>query len=1131
MKNRLSILFYVFLAMTGSLAVNGDQASAATTERVSIASGGAQGNGSSEGSAISADGRYVAFTSSASNLVTGDTYGATDVFVHDRENNVTERVSMASNGTQANDHAWHIPAISADGRYVAFTSAASNLVSGDTNGSWDVFVHDRETNVTELVSKASDGTLGDFVSEYPRISADGRYVVFISGATNLVPNDTNGTFDIFVHDRTTKVTERVSISSSGVEGNDVSYTYTVSPGISDDGRYVAFRSKASNLVDGDTNGARDIFVHDRQTKVTERVSIASDVTQGDNDSYDPVISADGRYVAFTSDASNLAPDSAGGGIFIHDRDAKTTKRVSGDGLFVAISADGRYVAFKSTSASPYDIFVHDSQTDVTDRVSTAGDGTQGNGSSNHPSISADGRYVAFSSSATNLVSGDTNGVSDVFVLERTVDLGIIKQAPVTVNTGGVFDYVLSVTNNDSITATGVTITDALPQTVSFLSASSGCSESGGTVTCSLGTVPKGTTSQATITVRAGAAEVITNTASVSAEQTDPNTANNSSGASTSAANAPALNDQTFSMAENSANGAVVGTVAASDPDGDTLTFSVTSGSPNPFTINSATGQLTVADNSQLDYETTPQFLLVVQATDSSGLSDSGIVTINVANLNESPTALSLGNTVVDENTNTGGGYGIGTLSTIDPDTGDTFIYAIAGGADAALFSISGNQLVLTAGVLDYETKSSYSITVRSTDSGGLSIDRSFTITVTDLNDAPTAANNTVSINEDTAYSFTTANFGFMDQDAGNTLQKVQITELPLQGSLALSGAAVTLNQEISADDIALSKLTFTPTSNTSGEPYTTFQFKVHDGTDYSVSAYTMTVNVLNTSACDAATCEPVTPIPGVEVTFTGGVTAGGQTTVDIYTPDINTGTCDGAANFDFGLNILSQSCYDIHTDAVFNGTVNICLTYDDTNLSLEQEQALTIQHMESGSWQNRTTSVNTDTNIVCGEVSGFSWFVIGYDKTPPTFTLDRLRDTLWPPDHKMVKVARVTNVADSADPSPTVDIRVSSTDVFIGKDKDKDGKDKHKQKGEKDGKNGHKHEDEEDDDAEHGDNRHASDWKVRKSGDTWEVWVRAERSGKSADRIYTITATVTDKGGNQATDSHTVLVPHDKNKK
>jgi hypothetical protein len=384
-----------------------------------------------------------------------------------------------------------------------------------------------------------------------------------------------------------------------------------------------------------------------------------------------------------------------------------------------------------------------------------------------------------------------------------------------------------------------------------------------------------------------------------------------------------------------------------------------------------------------------------------------------------------------------------------------------------------------------------------------------------------------------AYVFPTADFPFTDEDAGDTLSQIQITTLPAAGALAMNGTPVTANQAVSSASLAAALLTFAPAANESGSPYATFQFKVHDGTDYSVNAYTMTVNVLNTSACDAAACGPVTPIPSVEVTFTGGVTAGGQTTASISAPDIDTGTCPGAANFNFGLHILNQSCYDIHTDALFEGAVKICLTYDDTDLTIEQERALTIQHMESGSWQNRTTSVNTDTNIVCGEVSGFSWFVIGLDKTPPTFELDGLRDTLWPPDHKMVKVATVTNVADSADPSPTVDIRVSSTDVFTGKDKDKnkDEKNKHKQQGEKDGKDGDKHKDREDDDAEHGGNRHAADWKVRKADDTWEVWVRAERSGDSTDRVYTITATVTDKAGNQATDSHTVLVPHDKNKK
>jgi Tol biopolymer transport system component len=265
---------------------------------------------------ISADGRYVAFASGASNLVPGDTNGWADVFVHDQQTGQTSLVSVAADGMQGNGGSWG-PSISADGRYVAFTSEASNLVPGDANGVQDVFVHDRETEQTSRVSLAADGTEGNSHSAGPSMSADGRYVAFRSWASNLVPGDTNGMLDIFIHDRQTGQTSRVSVATDGTEGN----SHSAGPSISADGRYVAFISEASNLVPGDTNGQQDIFVHDRQTGQTSRVSVAADGTQGNGGSYWPSISANGRYVAFMSEASNLVPGDTNGqqDVFVHDR--------------------------------------------------------------------------------------------------------------------------------------------------------------------------------------------------------------------------------------------------------------------------------------------------------------------------------------------------------------------------------------------------------------------------------------------------------------------------------------------------------------------------------------------------------------------------------------------------------------------------------------------------------------------------------------------------------------------------------------------------------------------------------------------------------------------------------------------
>jgi Tol biopolymer transport system component len=263
---------------------------------------------------------------------------------------------------------------------VAFESFASNLIPGDTNGASDIFIHDQVTGQTTRVSVASDGTEGNDHTFSPAISADGRFVAFASQAGNLVPGDTNtcGSVipgscpDVFVHDRQTGTTTRVSVASDGTEANGGNNN----PTISGDGRYVAFGSLASNLIGGDTNGAGDIFVRDRQTGTTTRVSVASDGTQANRDSSDASISSDGRFVAFHSFATNL------------------------------VSSD---------TNNESDVFVHDQQSGATSRASVASDGTQANSASARPSITSDGRFVAFDSVASNLVPGDTNGIIDVFV--------------------------------------------------------------------------------------------------------------------------------------------------------------------------------------------------------------------------------------------------------------------------------------------------------------------------------------------------------------------------------------------------------------------------------------------------------------------------------------------------------------------------------------------------------------------------------------------------------------------------------------------------------------------------------------------------------------------------------------------
>jgi Tol biopolymer transport system component len=329
---------------------------------------------------LSADGRYVAFFSEASNLVPGDTNSARDVFVRDRLAGTTTRVSVSSTGAQGDDESL-VPVISANGRFVAFQSFATNLGGPDSHSFYDVFRHDRWTGRTIKLTLAPDGSEGDGDSggggptpiQGLAISADGRWIAFQSNATNLVLGGiTSYVGHIYVRDCLTEQTYIASVSVTGVEADAACRR----PSLSGDGRFVSFESAASNLVAGDTNQVRDVFVKDMLTGAVHRVSVSSTGAEGDSDSWLASITPDGRHVGFFSYASNLDP-------------------VDGDGLAGA--------------------FVHDTWTGVTRLVCVNSFGVKSNNDSGPASTSADGRTVVFKSAGTNLVLGDTHVNWDVFV--------------------------------------------------------------------------------------------------------------------------------------------------------------------------------------------------------------------------------------------------------------------------------------------------------------------------------------------------------------------------------------------------------------------------------------------------------------------------------------------------------------------------------------------------------------------------------------------------------------------------------------------------------------------------------------------------------------------------------------------
>ncbi|MBL1175184.1 DUF4347 domain-containing protein [Pantanalinema sp. GBBB05] len=390
------------------------------------------GSGSSKPTSVSADGRYVVFTSNASNLVANDNNNSQDVFLWDRVTDSVTLVSQTSSGSSGNRIS-DSPTISSDGRYVAFTSYASNLVPNDNNSNGDVFLWERVTGNTTLVSRTSTGSSGNSTSASPAISSDGRYVAFTSSAGNLVLNDNNNAYDVFLWDRVTDSITLVSRTSTGSTGNSTSS----SPRMSSDGRYVVFTSSASNLVPND-NSVQDVFLYDQVMDSITLVSRTSTGSSGNSTSASPTISSDGRYVVFESAASNLVPNAKNNtyyyDVFLWDRVTGSLTLVSrtstgssgfGNSYGATISSDGRYVAFTSSASNlaandngSEDVFLWDRVTGSITLVSRSSTGSSSYSSSGSARISEDGNFVAFSSSVSNLVANDSNGSTDVFVWNR-----------------------------------------------------------------------------------------------------------------------------------------------------------------------------------------------------------------------------------------------------------------------------------------------------------------------------------------------------------------------------------------------------------------------------------------------------------------------------------------------------------------------------------------------------------------------------------------------------------------------------------------------------------------------------------------------------------------------------------------
>jgi uncharacterized repeat protein (TIGR01451 family) len=585
---------------------------------------------------LSADNRYVVFASPSPLIVAGDTNGKQDIFLRDRQTGITTLVSRGAGGAATNDHS-NEPAISANGRYIAYTSLATNISPSVTPGYSNVFVYDRQTGTTSLVSVALGGGAANAFSSTPSLSADGRYIAFASSASNLIAGDTNVfNVDVFVRDMVLGTTERVSVRP---DGSEIVRADSVFPSISADGQKVAF-GVYNNILAGpppvsQPNFHHGIYVRDRSAGTTTLVSARPDGTPTDTLSeIDPMISANGRYVMFVSweDLDPNFPDSMDeidgpySDVFVRDLQTGVTDRVSlpfpggpveESGGRASISGNGRYVAYVANDNGG--VRIRDRIANTT-TVITAPGGVPADGQMDSPAMSEDGSLVFFESYATNLVPGDTNGLIDTFLFHMapTADLSLtLTASTLQPAVGGNVTLTVGVTNSGPSETTGVAVRAPLPAGLTFVSATASAgSYSSATGIWTVGTLAAGATSTLQIVAQFTATSSVSVTAQVSASDLpDPDSTPDNSVASEDDQRTivltPGIADLSLTLAANTTTPTVNSNV--------TVTASLTNS--GPATSTGAAVHVTL-----------PASLTFVSATASAGTYDSATGTWTLPNV-------------------------------------------------------------------------------------------------------------------------------------------------------------------------------------------------------------------------------------------------------------------------------------------------------------------------------------------------------------------------------------------------------------------------------------------------------------------------------------------------------------------
>ncbi|MDH5359007.1 MAG: PKD domain-containing protein [Gammaproteobacteria bacterium] len=1026
-------------------------------ERISVSVGQTQANGNSYLVSNSADGRYVAFGSDASNLVAGDTNGVRDVFLRDRSLGTIERISTDSNELQS-PYLSRAPSVSADGRYVSFETMGP-LLSGSSAGVFQIYRRDRSNGETHLVSGSSSGVAGNAHSSRSSISADGRYVLFYSRANNLVSGDSNGVHDVFLKDMQTGTLEVISTNSSGIPGNGDSFEAAMSS----DARFVAFTSMATNLIDSSITRQRHVYLRDRQNGTTRLVSKTSSGVLANQPAFSPALSDDGRYIVYYSKASNLAAGVSGSTIQILLYDA-----TSGNNVLLSKNANG----------------------------------TEGNDLSYSPSISADGNLIAFTSFANNLVHGDNNAVSDVILMDRlTNEVRVITQAESGQSGNG--------------SAIGTPVLSRTANSIVFSTYASNL-------------LPGDTNNVADIFV-----------ASLSSNSIPVARAGSDQRLQCSGLQTPVTLDGR----------------ASDDADGDSL----------KYVWSLSNGQIdgaVVTTSLELGIHTA-----TLSVDDLQGGVDSDVVAIEITD-NTPPSLLLADEKVLEAESRAGSAYQISPVGTdlcsgvglsIRPamdiyPLGETIVTASA--SDSSGNTTEASQIIrvadTTAPVLNVPAD------IRREADARQMVVAIGTASATDIFDV------VIEHDAPAAYSVGTTSINWQATDSnGNRSDAIQ--QVIVEDTTAPVFSVVNdVSREASAvrtpivlaeptvnDIFQLTLRNNAPSDYALGNTLVTWYAEDEHGNS---SQAQQTVSIVDTTAPKIVAPADLLIEASGELT---SVQLGLPVTADIFPVSVEN---DAAAALALGQHTVTWTAKDSSGN---RSQATQLITVQDTTapslvvvseIVVEAQGTLTpvvLPEVKSSDAFAVTVTNNAplmfplgstvviwqavDTN---GNETQALQLVRVVDTTAPSANIEQLRDSIWPPNNKLIKVARITGLKDLVDMQPQLDAVVewdvvSSSEHHNRPERRKLERNviehgKHERRG-----GAHSSHAGDANTLQHT-QRHRrassrdkkSNWKLVKQGEESYLYVRASMDGRRHNRIYSITISLTDKSGNQSQQSMQVLIEH-----